>query len=139
MNCRFNGHVDKFYSVAEHSVLVSHLVPREDALWGLLHDASEAFVPDVPRPFKPIITGFDEFESRLFYAAALHWDLPLELPESVKHIDRNIVADEAATLFREVPDWIAYYEHVCDWSLIRGLSPEVAKLAFLDRYKELMP
>ena len=66
MNCRFNGHCKDFYSVAEHSVHVSRILDDDPnlALWGLLHDASEAYITDLPRPVKNAMPQFEEIEER---------------------------------------------------------------------------
>ena len=81
--CRFGGHASKFYSVAEHSVHVSQLCLPEDALWGLLHDASEAYLVDLPRPLKllPEFAPYREAERRLQRAVALRFGLPPDQPE----------------------------------------------------------
>lgn len=72
MTCRFNGHCKVFYSVAQHSCLLSrrlvdtHKASTEAIRWGLMHDAAEAYLGDIIRPFKREMTEiFNPIETRL--------------------------------------------------------------------------
>ena len=98
MQCRYAGHCIKFYSVAEHSVLVSRSLPPELRLWGLLHDASEAYLVDVPRPIKPYLRGYAEMEDRVMEEVAERYNLDHPhrgyIPTLVKRADARILVDE---------------------------------------------
>lgn len=80
--CRFVGHVAWPYSVAQHSVLASFLVPRSAALWALLHDASEAYLGDVSLPLKatPVMARYRALEAlwerTIFDRFGLHGPVP---------------------------------------------------------------
>src|SRR5687768_463704 len=71
--CRFGGHSRVFYSVAQHSVIVADLVEQrggdaEDAFAALMHDATEAYLGDMPHPLKhrsPLGAAFREAEDHL--------------------------------------------------------------------------
>lgn len=80
--CRFNGHCKKFYSVAQHSVLVAeYLIDElEDTpivLCGLFHDAAEAYLPDLCRPIKPAWVEFARFEKQLLAIISRALKIPL--------------------------------------------------------------
>lgn len=94
--CRFAGHCTKFYSVAEHCVHVANAAPPALALTALLHDSSEAYLVDVPRPLKPFLPGYYEIEHRLMAVIAQRFGTVWPLPAEVKDLDLAILADERA-------------------------------------------
>lgn len=94
MLCRFGGHCLRFYSVAEHCVLMARKAEPRHALWALLHDASEAYLVDVPRPIKPFLIGYEAAEAKIMQAIALRFNLHLGMPDAVKTMDRAILMDE---------------------------------------------
>lgn len=65
LQCRYTGHCRNFYSVAEHSILVSNLLPVRLKLAGLLHDASEAYLTDVASPIKPHLSEYTTIEDNI--------------------------------------------------------------------------
>src|SRR5215213_11515028 len=73
--CRYAGHVRKFYSVAEHSILASYYVFEDEALEALLHDATEAYLVDVPKPYKHMLPDYCKYEDRLHGVISLKFQL----------------------------------------------------------------
>lgn len=141
--CRFLGHTDCFYSVAQHSAQVSELVPPSDALWGLLHDAAEAYLGDLPAPIKqaPGMWFYRSAEALLGRAVARRFGLPPEMPESVKLADRAVLGTEFGDVTTAGdPEWIVAAcgceplesVHILPW------PPAVAEDRFLPRFWELI-
>lgn len=123
--------------MAQHSVYVSYLVPREDALAGLLHDAAEAFVTDIPKPIKVLIPEFDVIESHFWRAITERYDLDFELPTTVHLADQQIVMAEARDLLPG-DNWKSWYPGVEASNIyVVGMSPAEAYKTFMTRYSEL--
>jgi len=104
---RFNGHTREHYTIAEHSIAVAELVPWEDGLWGLMHDASEAYMCDIPRPIKyhPSFKAvYEEIETALMAAVCDRFDLDHTMPESVVHADEQALSTERAHLMHPVTE-----------------------------------
>jgi 5'-deoxynucleotidase YfbR-like HD superfamily hydrolase len=101
--CRFGGHCRQFYSVAQHSVLVSRLVPLHLAFVGLMHDATEAYVGDMVRPLKYSLPQFLEIEDAIWRLIARRFDLPLHLPAEVKEADDIALVTERRDLIISSP------------------------------------
>lgn len=96
--CRFNGHTKDFYSVAQHSILVSRMVPKEYKMCALMHDASEAYLGDVTRPLRQLITGYDVLENRIMELLAERFCFQWPIPREVKEADDMILRLEYQTL-----------------------------------------
>ena len=87
---RFNGHATRFYSVAEHSLMVSDLMESlglGDPLEGLLHDASEAYLSDVPAPFKQFLPDWQKVDDSVEKALRSYWRLPERKSPGCKKAD----------------------------------------------------
>jgi len=140
--CRFNGHCRSFYSVAEHSILVSRLVPEQDALAGLLHDAAEAYVGDMARPLKKMLPDYANFEAAVHSAIMERVGLGTNLPASVKEADNRIIDDERRHLLSHMEiDPGTWGNPVTGFGLradeIGVLSPYQAEQAFLEQFHRL--
>lgn len=136
--CRFNGHCNRFYSVAQHSVYVSVHASPENALWGLLHDASEAYICDLVRPVKNCnqMDGYSLIEDTLMFHIAKTFDLCWPMPEEIKELDRKFLFAEARDLGLLSRDWDIDIEPAK--TKINPQDPESAKQCFYDWYYVLM-
>jgi hypothetical protein len=136
MLCRFGGHCRRFYSVAEHSVLLSQFAEPGQKLWALLHDASEAYLIDVPRPLKPLLTGYKEAETAVQRAIELRFNLHLGIPPQIKALDRSILMDERAQNMMPAPfPWTGDVEPL--GVELQFWSPERARAEFLATFDRL--
>lgn len=135
--CRYGGHVDRFYSVAEHCVLMSRAVPPEHALAALLHDATEAYVVDVPRPLKRYLPEYRAIEDRVWRAIAARFGIPEAMPETVKDADTRILLTERAALMRHAERWFQDDGYVPLPVEVSGWLPDVAEKFYLRRLAEL--
>lgn len=142
--CRFSGHTIRPYSVAEHSVRVCELVaswgaPAWVQLWGLLHDASEAYLVDIPSPLKctPVFDMYRTAEKRLMDAVCRRFGLPTDEPSLVHKADGVLVATEARDL---MPYRGEHWTKLTEEPLVQTIKPwhsESAEREFLAAYKEL--
>ena len=126
--CRYTGQLpdpDMHYSVAQHSVLVSHITAPEYALWGLLHDAAEAYIGDVNSPLKSLLQDYRQVEHRVEQCVWGTFGLRGSLPMAVKKADRLAFEMEYAQFFNDG------YPHIVP------LERREARILFLERAYEL--
>jgi uncharacterized protein len=142
--CRFGGHCRVFYSVAQHSVIVSRLVEErggdaEDVFAALMHDAAEAYLGDMPHPLKhrsPLGAAFRAAEDHLERAIRGRFRIKPSVPE-VKRADRALLATERRAFSAETWHW-PELDGVEPLDLeLTAWSPDEAARAFAERFAEL--
>lgn len=145
---RFTGQMKWYYSLAAHSVLVSHLVPPEYALEGLFHDAAEAVLNDISRPFKLILKEYKAHEDRVSRAIADRFGLLYPWPKEIKRADEVAVAIEQSYLLPDTPFWPHIFSPTqcelllseCGHPLLDEMSPSPEHQAsgFRGRYYDIL-
>lgn len=149
--CRYSGHCERFYSVAEHSVRLAMVTYRrahdlQTTRAALLHDASEAYLHDLPRPLKrrPEFAFYREAEDRLQRRILREFGLPEELPVSVHALDKEFLGTEARSLFTlkrslERLDKWQDLAPVIEGHTSIGWAPWYAEERFLHEFSRLWP
>lgn len=126
--CRFGGHLPQYYSVAQHCVEMANKMHPSHKLAALLHDASEAYLLDIPRPIKKGLTNYKEIEDRLMAVIAAKYGFEYPLHEKVKEVDEYMLQWEWSRLmlgkriFDELKPW----------------TPKYAKYAFTELFESLI-
>lgn len=139
--CRFNGHCLVFYSVAEHSCrvhdyLVSQGHPKGVCFWGLMHDASEAYLGDMVRPLKrqDALAVYRQAEKRVMSVIQAKYGLTPQMPTAVKHADNVLLASEKVTIMTTPPkDWMPLPDPIFMGDV--GWEWQSAKTEFLERFR----
>ena len=128
--CRFGGHCREPYSVAQHCLLVSSMVPPEYALAGLLHDAAEAYLGDIPTPIKALFPGFKDTELEMLVSIAEKFEVFGMGADIIKAADREALKIEMRHLMGgNGPRPVGPAFRVMTW--------QEARDAFLARFMEL--
>ncbi len=142
---RFQGHTRWPYSVAQHSVLVSVVMTNGGSdpvrgLYGLLHDASEFVLTDLPRPLKrqPAFAAYREAEARLQALIYTACELSPTEPSDLKVIDRQMLRTEQAALMPPpAPGEVRTDQPIFHDVVIERWTFEQARAAFLTRFQTL--
>ena len=93
--CHWNGQCREFFSIAQHCVMVSRLCPENMKLYGLLHDASEAYYGDVSRPLKVLLPEYKELERKAMSVIYPRFGLKFPEPAELKQYDNLALYIEA--------------------------------------------
>ena len=144
MKCRYNGHSKIFYSVAQHCVLATieclrRYSPNYNlALWMLLHDLGEAYLPDIPTPIKQMEVGIlNDCEKNIMTVAAVKYGLKCPEPPEIKIIDNVLLATEVPIVTANPLMYGQLQEEPIKGLRIESWLPATAEHAFLEWWQFL--
>ncbi|NDW19453.1 hypothetical protein D0T53_11110 [Dysgonomonas sp. 216] len=138
----FSGFSPKFFSIAEHSLLVEEYTRSYHGescyklrLEALLHDASEAYTGDMIKPIKNLLPNFVLIEKKIQKAIYRKYGIdPHKNGQEVKFFD-NKVQDIEAGVFYDTMD-IGRKKHYED-HFVKYLTTDDAYKAFIDKFNYL--
>jgi len=138
LKCRFTGHCRVFYSVAQHSVMASEIVPRHAALQALMHDAAEAYLCDLAKPLKAELQNMVDAEARIMEAIAARFGFEHRMLPEVHEADARMLVTERRDLMGTPPrPWTHAPGMEPLPRSIRAWEPDVAEALFLARFHSL--
>jgi len=140
--CRFAGQLPYFYSVAQHLVNTSLIVPPEFAFEALMHDTAEAFTNDVPTPLKVQVPMFKEIEVKVESDMARRFGFAYPFSKEVMLADRQMLGLEMYLIRGQDPGDHAIldgieFAHLAELVDLTSWSPRLAKRNWLARYEDL--
>lgn len=138
--CRFTGHCRGFYSVAQHAVLVSHLVPPEHAYHALHHDDVEAVMGDMSSPLKRLMPEYKALEHRVEASILAQFGLPATTPAEVKHADLVALRTEQRDLMHIDGGRWPSLDGIAPSAKhkLEPMEPEEARRLYLGRHQQLL-
>ncbi len=133
--CRFTGHSRTFYSVAQHCVLVSRIVPPPFKLAGLLHDADEAYLGDIagPTKYRPDMAFYREAGHRIQKTIFEKFGADAGDYTEIKKADTELYEHEKVRLMR--PDVAEPYRQ--PGFVFNIVGPYEAEMAFRNEFSQL--
>lgn len=138
--CRFAGHTQVFYSVAEHSYWMSRMVRGELKKEALLHDAAEAYLVDIPSPLKKMLPDFKVIEDKVDKKIAEVFGISYPHHPDIKKADYRMLQTERYNimspnyeLWEDMKGIQRYHQHEIGSNM--GMEPKIAEERFLEQWK----
>lgn len=145
---RFSGQTNPdraAYTVAQHSWIMSHIVPPDYALEALLHDGHEAYCRDIPSPFKRLLPDYKFFEAKIDEVIRTKWNLPSDMSEIVHEADGRMLCTEQVFLFHgakvaegvRFPNFKPFDASTVKPHWVSSWTEQTARTNFMERFHEI--